>query len=154
MRARYQELAAKGLMTLEELGMRLEELEITRRNATHELDAIRQRCERLKELERDKDTLLESYAGAVSGALESLEPEERHRVYEMLRLRVVAHLDGTLEAHGILSRSLRVVQENGRAVCTNGDVSSRNSSFANRTGLRFRALLSEDGTQRVGLARI
>src|SRR3712207_5505101 len=125
MRAGYQELAAKGLMTLEELGVRLEELENTRRSATHELDAIRQRCKRLEELERDRDTLLESYAGAVPEALENLEPEERHRVYEMLRLRVVAHIDGTLEARGILSGSLRVVQENGRVVCTNGDASSR-----------------------------
>jgi len=120
MRAGYQELAAKGLMTLEELGVRLKELEITRRSATHELDAIRQRYERLKELERDRDTLMESYAGAVPEALESLEPEERHRVYEMLRLKVVAHPDGTLEVRGILSGSLRVVQENGRVVCTNG----------------------------------
>ena len=79
----------------------------------------------MEELERDRDTLLESYAGAVPEALENLEPEGRHRVYEMLRLRVVAHLDGTLEARGILSGSLRVVQENGRPVCTYGDVSSR-----------------------------
>ncbi len=41
MRAGYQELAAKGLMTLEELGARLEELENTRRSAMHELNAIR-----------------------------------------------------------------------------------------------------------------
>src|SRR3712207_6207444 len=41
MRVGYQELAAKGLMTLEELGARLKELENTRRSATHELDAIR-----------------------------------------------------------------------------------------------------------------
>ena len=30
---------------------------------------------------------MESYAGAVPEALERLEPEERHNVYRMLRLR-------------------------------------------------------------------
>ena len=123
MRAGYQELAAKGLMTLEELGARLGELENTRRRATHELDVIRQRCGRLEELERDRDVLMESYAGAVPEALENVEPEERHRVYEMLRLRVAAHPDGTLEVRGILSGNLRVVQENGRPVCTHGPAS-------------------------------
>ena len=72
----------------------------------------------------------------------------------MLRLKVVARLDGTLEARGILSGSLRVVQENGRPVCTYGDVSLRNSKPANYSGLTFRALLTEEGTRRVELARI
>lgn len=35
-------------------------------------------------------------------------PEERHRVYEMLKLRVVAHLDGTLEVNGALAENLGV----------------------------------------------
>jgi hypothetical protein len=154
MRAGYQGLAAKGLMTLEELGARLEELENTRRSAAHELDAIRQLCERFEGLERDRDALLESYAGAVPEALEGLKPEERHRVYEMLRLRVVAHLDGTLEARGILSGRLRVVQENGRAVCTIEPAPLRNSRSANHTGLTFRALLTEEGAERFELARV
>ena len=46
MRAGYQELAAKGLMTIEELSARLEELETTRRAASDELEAIRRRAER------------------------------------------------------------------------------------------------------------
>jgi hypothetical protein len=39
MRAGYQELAANGLMTIEELGMRLKELETTCGIASEELDA-------------------------------------------------------------------------------------------------------------------
>jgi hypothetical protein len=39
MRAGYQELAAKGLMTIEELSARLEELEATRRTAADELES-------------------------------------------------------------------------------------------------------------------
>ena len=35
-------------------------------------------------------------------ALESLTPEERHQVYKMLRIRAIAHVDGTLEVSGML----------------------------------------------------
>ena len=35
-------------------------------------------------------------------ALRSLTPEERHQVYKMLRLRVIAHLSGDLELTGDL----------------------------------------------------
>jgi hypothetical protein len=117
MRAGYQELAAKGLMTIEELSARLEELEATRRTAADELESIRRRAERLEGLEHDRDALMEFYAGAVPEDLERLEPEERRRIYGMLRIEVSARPDGTLEVHGILGESLRVGSENGRAVC-------------------------------------
>jgi len=117
MRAGYQELAAKGLMTIEELGMRLEELEATRATANDELDSIRRQAERLEGLEQDRDALMEFYAGAMPEELERLGPEERNRVYGMLRLQVSARPDGTLEARGILSERLEVVYENGHVVC-------------------------------------
>jgi hypothetical protein len=60
MRAGYQELAAKGMMTIEELGSRLRELEATRATANEELDTIRRRAERLEGLEKDMDALMES----------------------------------------------------------------------------------------------
>jgi site-specific DNA recombinase len=116
-RAGYQELAAKGLMTIEELSARLEELEATRRTASDELEAIRRRAERLEGLEHDRDALMEFYAGAVPEDLERLGPEERRRIYGMLRLEVSAQPDGTLEVHGILGESLRVGSEKGLAVC-------------------------------------
>jgi site-specific DNA recombinase len=117
MRAGYQELAAKGLLTIEELSARLEELEATRRTAADELEAIRRRAERLAGLEHDRDALMEFYAGAVPEDLERLGPEERRRIYGMLRLEVLARPDGTLEARGILGESLRVDPEDRRAVC-------------------------------------
>jgi hypothetical protein len=49
--------------------------------------------------------------------LGKLKPEERRRVYGLLRLEVSALPDGTLEARGILGESLQVGSENGRAVC-------------------------------------
>src|SRR5215207_9087932 len=90
MRAGYQELAAKGLMTIEELGVRLKELKATCATASDALEAIRGRVERLERLEQDRDALMEFYAGAVPEELERLGSEERRRVYGMLRLGVSA----------------------------------------------------------------
>ena len=47
--------------------------------------------------------MLESYSSMAPEALASLTPEERHRVYGMLRLKVTAHSDGRLEADGMLA---------------------------------------------------
>jgi predicted nucleic acid-binding Zn-ribbon protein len=88
MRRAYQDQQAAGLMTLEELRERLGELEETRRLARAELDAIAARKERVAELERDRDALLEEMAAMVPGALDDLTPEGRNRVYRMLRLSV------------------------------------------------------------------
>ena len=117
MRAGYQELKAKGLLTIEELSARLEELETTRWTASDKLEAIRRRAERLAGLKQDRDTLMEYYTGAVPEELERLGPEERRRVYRMLRIEVLVRPKGTLKAHGILGESLRVGSENERAVC-------------------------------------
>src|SRR5215210_9330597 len=117
MRAGYQELAAKGLMTIEELSARLEELEATRRTASDELEAIRRRAERLAGLKQDRDTIMEFYAGVVPEKLERLSPEKRRQIYGMLRLEVLARPDGTLEARGVLLEGLRIGPEDGRAVC-------------------------------------
>jgi hypothetical protein len=60
---------------------------------------------------------MEFYAGALPEELERLKPEERRRVYGLLRLEVSARPDGALEARGILSERLEVAYENGHAVC-------------------------------------
>ena len=49
--------------------------------------------------------------------LERLGPEERQRIYGMLRLEVLVQPEGTLEVRGILGGSIRVSSDNGRAVC-------------------------------------
>jgi hypothetical protein len=90
-------LAAKGLMTLDELSARLDRLENTRATALRELDAIEDRRERKEELERARDVIFGTYAGAAPGVLESLEPEERHRLYRTLRLEVLVGVDGNLD---------------------------------------------------------
>jgi hypothetical protein len=52
--------------------------------------------------------LVEGYAELMPEALEDLQPEERHRVYNMLRLRVLAFPDGTLEVSGALREEVLV----------------------------------------------
>jgi hypothetical protein len=99
----YHRLAAKGRMTDQELDEALAELDETRDTAERELAAMRGHQERVEALERDKDTLLESYVGMAAEALESLTPEERYQVYKMLKVRVVAHVDGALEVSGALA---------------------------------------------------
>lgn len=83
--------------------------------------------------------------------MERLETEERHDVYQMIRLRVASRPDGALEASGILSERLGVVCENWRAVCRSELASWRMSEPANRVGLTFRAVLG--GTSRVRFER-
>ena len=99
----YHRLAAKGHMTDEELSAALLDLDETRETAERELEAVRVRGEALKRLEDDRDALMESYAGAVKETLEDLEPEERHRIYKLLRLSVRFRPDWPLEVSGIFA---------------------------------------------------
>src|SRR5215210_7264568 len=113
LRGAYQDQQAAGLMTLAELGSKLEELESTRRMAEAEIAALAAQEERVEELERDRDALLEFYAGAVPAALDPLDGEERNRIYRMLSLEITPRPDGILDVRGILSDSLQIRHENG-----------------------------------------
>ena len=101
MRRSFQEQAAKGYMTLDELGATLDELAETRRTAERELAALQSRRKALERLELDKEALLEHYARIAPEALDSLTLEERHRLYKMLRLEVSVRPDSSLEIRGV-----------------------------------------------------
>ncbi len=90
-------------MTDEELSAALPDLDETRETAARELESVRVRGEALKRLEDDRDALMESYAGAVTETLEILEPEERHRIYKLLRISVRFRPDWPLEVSGIFA---------------------------------------------------
>jgi site-specific DNA recombinase len=124
----YLRLAAKGHMTDDDLAEALAELEDTRGTAERELHSIRGRKAELEELERDRDVLLESYAGMVPEALDSFSPEERRQVYGMLRLKVEVAADGSVEARGVLSESLQALHEDDRVLCENGVTSASTTS--------------------------
>ena len=80
----------------------LDRLEETRAVAEQELESLRRKKERVARLDQDKEALLESYAKMAPEALEALSTEERHRLYSMLRLRVVANPDRSYEVAGAL----------------------------------------------------
>ncbi len=128
-------------MTDDDLAEALGELENTRDTAERELAIIRGRKAALEELERDRDTLLESYAGIVPDALDSLAPVERRQIYGMLRLKVEVAADGSMEACGILSETLRVLYENGQVLCENGVASACNSQNTKLAELTLHAVL-------------
>jgi len=123
-------MAAEGLITFDELRAKIAALEETRQTARRELATLEGRSERLRALERDRDTLLENYAEIMPEALDTLEPEERHRVYKMLKLRVVGFPDGTLEVTGALRQELLVCKDSTRRLLSRGTsrVRSRRSS--------------------------
>lgn len=99
-RAAYQDQQAAGLMTLEELGTRLAELEDVRQSVEREIAKQRSTQEEIEALETDADALLVSYEQITPEALDALEAEEHHRIYRLMRLEILAHLDGSLEAQG------------------------------------------------------
>ena len=101
-RSGYLDLAAEGIMDRTELRAKLAELEEGRETAERELAALEGRRERLERLERDRDAIMDYYAGAVPGSLDDLGPEERHQVYKMLRLEVRAYPDKSLEVSGAI----------------------------------------------------
>ena len=49
---------------------------------------------------------MKSFAGMVPEALNALSPEERHRIYKMPRLKVIAKLDRELEINGALTNEV------------------------------------------------
>src|SRR5215211_7212573 len=68
----YLELAAEGFMRREELRTKLVALEESRETAERELQALKGRSELLRNLQREKDAIMERYAGMVPEALETL----------------------------------------------------------------------------------
>ena len=97
----YHRLAAKGHMTDEELAAALSALDEDRETAERELEVARAKGEALQRLEHDRNALMKSYAGTVSETLEDLAPEERHRIYKLLRLGVRFRPDWPLEITGV-----------------------------------------------------
>jgi hypothetical protein len=93
----FLRLAAKGRIMDEELDEESAALEETRRTAERELKDLRQRKERVEQMEQDRDAVLEHYASLAPEALDSLTSEERRHLYKMLRLKVWLYKSGDLE---------------------------------------------------------
>lgn len=99
-------MAAEGLIDFDELRTKLAVLDGTRDTARRELEALEVRREQLAELERDCEALMKHYAAMVPEDLDALLPEERYRVYKMLKLKVSLHANGALEANWTFESAL------------------------------------------------
>jgi hypothetical protein len=107
-RARFQDMAADGLIDFDELREKLAALEETRQRVQRELGTLQDRRERLENLERDKAALLEHYASMVPDEIDDLSSEERNRVYKMLGLRATVRPSGVLEVSGTFGEGLEL----------------------------------------------
>jgi site-specific DNA recombinase len=107
-RSRFQDMAAEGLLSFEELRAKLYSLDKARTVAEEQLERLRVRYERIEALEHDRDALLASLEGAVPALLDRLSSEGRNRVYKMLNLKVEAIPGGPLKLTGAFSRGLSV----------------------------------------------
>jgi predicted transcriptional regulator len=63
-----------------------QDVDDARRLAQAELETLTRRQEHIEQLEKDRESLLKSMAEIVSDALEDLTPQERNKMYRMLRL--------------------------------------------------------------------
>ena len=146
----YHRLAVKGHITDEELVAAFSELDETREAAERELEAAQARSEALERLEHDRDALMEAYTGMVREVLEDLAPEERHRTYKLLRLGVRFRLGWPLEITGVFAE----VEEEAETGLSDSKPSPGSFSSDKLPTLRFSALLTEDGGQRLELTRV
>ena len=121
-------MAAEGLIDFDELRAKLATLEETRKTARRELEALESRDKKLAELECNSDALLERYTALVPEALEVLDAEERHQLYNMLRLRVTTRDDGALAMSGVLSSDKKISEQKLTSPFTN----SRRSTVLER----------------------
>ncbi len=67
---------------------KLAALDQRRAAAESELEALKGHREELERLERDRDAVVSHYAALAPEVLESLGPEERHRLYGILGIKV------------------------------------------------------------------
>jgi hypothetical protein len=81
---------------------------------------------------------------ALTKQLDVLEPEERNRVYKILALTVLAHENGNLELMWAL----------GADPCRDNEPPPRWSFSSTTARYRFRAVLTDDGSEEVELARV
>lgn len=111
----YLRLAARGSVSDAELDEALAELDSARNIARRELKAIEGHRERIEQLERDRDEIMDQYAGMTPEALQSLSPEDRNQLYRILKLRVIVDADGSLEVSGPFENILGLCKTDGSA---------------------------------------
>jgi site-specific DNA recombinase len=113
-RVRFQHAYAEGIIGLDDLKARLAELDDARTTAEQAIAILEGRIEHVRSLEEDRDAVLADLEAMAPKVLDCLDPEERHRFYKMLRLRVRLWPDRSLEITCAFPELLKV----GAEVCT------------------------------------
>jgi hypothetical protein len=140
---RLLDLYLEGTLEADRYESRVSQIKRSRRTIEDELGRINDRAAHIERLKHDRDALLSHYSRIVPEQLEALEPDERNRVYKMLRLTVLAHEDGKLEASWTL----------GGDPCRDNEPLLRWSSTFATPAFRFRAVLTGDGSEEVELVK-
>jgi site-specific DNA recombinase len=107
-RSRFQDMAAEGLISFEELRVKLSSLDESCKVAEEEIKRLRAHSERVESLKRDRNALLASLEGAIPELLDRLFSEGRNRIYKMLNLKVEAIPGGPLKLTGAFVEELGV----------------------------------------------
>ena len=130
-RAAYQDQQAAGLMTMDELGAKLTQLDERRATAQRELDKFNEGRRRVDELEATKRTLLRAYAdGILYDGIRHFPKEMRRGIYEAMRLRITVPAEGKPRITGSVDQN--VVRMSREAEEWAADVSKHKIS-SNRT---------------------
>jgi len=74
----------------------------------------------LDELERDADDLVRQYAVIVPESLEVISPEEKHRIFKTLRMKVLVNVEGTVAVEIVFGK----VPEPDTGSVSSGDLCS------------------------------
>jgi hypothetical protein len=102
MRNGYLDQQAEGIITMDELKGKLATLGERRTVAERELEKLTHHQERIAELERDAETLMELYCQQAREGLDLYTPQDRRDAYKARGIKVIAHADGSTELTGSL----------------------------------------------------
>jgi hypothetical protein len=102
MRSAYLDQQAEGLVSMSELKGKLATLDERRAVAERELERLTHHQERIAELERDAEGLVELYRRQAREGLDLCTPQDRHDAYKGLGIKVIAYPDGSIELTGTL----------------------------------------------------
>lgn len=99
-RAAFQDMAAEGLISFEELRAKLADLDEVREAAEGEVEKLRGVRERLEFMEQERDYVLGELAKATPGAGEDMTPDDKAAQYRGMGLKALVDREGNVELTG------------------------------------------------------
>jgi hypothetical protein len=100
MRSGYLDQQAEGIISMTELKGKLAALDERRAVADRELAKLLHHQERIAQLERETEALMERCCFEAREGLDLYTPQDRHDAYKTLGINIIAHPDGSTELTG------------------------------------------------------